>query len=188
MNKLKLGFCMCGSFCTFKQNFELMESLANEYDVLPIMSYNACSLDTRFGKAIDNIAKAEEICRKPAIMTIEDAEPIGPKNLTDILLVSPCTGNTMAKLANSIVDTPVTMAVKSHLRNNRPVIIAISTNDALAGTAKNLGKLLNFKNYYFVPFHQDNYAKKPASLVADFSLAGDTIKAALLGTQYQPII
>lgn len=188
MNKLKLGFAVCGSFCTFDKNLELMRRLKEEYDILPIMSFNASSLDTRFGKAADFIEKIEAICDKRVIMTIPAAEPIGPMGMTDLMLVSPCTGNTIAKLANSIVDTPVTMAVKSHLRNNRPVVIAVSTNDALCGSAKNIGILQNCKNYYFVPMAQDNHSKKPASVVADFEMTPLALASALKGVQLQPVL
>ncbi|MEG2813098.1 MAG: dipicolinate synthase subunit B, partial [Oscillospiraceae bacterium] len=153
--KIRLGFCICGSFCTFKKNIVIMQELVNsDYDVIPIMSFNAYSLDTRFGKATDFVAEIEDICNKKVIHTIVDAEPIGPTNMTDIMVVSPCTGNTLAKLANSIVDTPVLMAVKSHLRNNLPIVIAVSTNDALSGSAKNIGVLQNTRNVYFVPMGQ----------------------------------
>ncbi len=188
MTRIKLGFAITGSFCTFRQNLDLMRTLSEEYDILPIFSHNAASLDTRFGKAADHIAEAEEICKRRAIRTIPDAEPIGPKGLTDILLVSPCTGNTLAKLAFSITDTPVTMAVKSHLRGKKPVVVAVSTNDALAGTAKNLGSLLNMKHYFFVPLRQDDPQKKPTSLVADFSRVPQTLRAANEGVQIEPIL
>ena len=132
MARCKLGFAITGSFCTIRQNLDLMRTLSADYDILPIFSYHAASLDTRFGKAADFIKEAEEITGKKAICTIPEAEPIGPKHLTDLMLVSPCTGNTLAKLALSITDTPVTMAVKSHLRGKKPVVIAVSTNDAIA--------------------------------------------------------
>ena len=157
------------------------------YDILPIMSFNAYSTDTRFGKADDFIWQIEDICHNKIIHDIKGAEPIGPKNLTDIMLVCPCTGNTLAKLANSIVDTPVTMAVKSHLRNGNPTVIAVSTNDALGGTAKNIGALMNMKNYYFVPMKQDNPFEKPTSVVADFERIPETLEEALKGKQLQPV-
>lgn len=189
MGRIKLGFAMTGSFCTFEANMNLMGALAAEgFELIPIMSYNAAGLDTRFGKAKDFIARAEEICGRSVIRTIEEAEPIGPTHMTDVMLVSPCTGNTLAKLANSIVDTPVTMAVKSHLRNSLPVVLAISTNDALSGAAKNLGLLANLRNYYFVPFRQDNFKGKPTSLVARFDLASEAIANALEGRQMQPVL
>lgn len=188
MEKLKLGFALCGSFCTLKQNMDLMAALVGQYDILPIFSFNTASLDTRFGRAADFVARAEEISGHSVIRTIEEAEPIGPTHMTDVMLVSPCTGNTLAKLANSIVDTPVTMAVKSHLRNSLPVVLAVSTNDALAGAAKNIGMLQNLRNFYFVPYRQDNYRQKQTSLVAKFDRAPEAIEAALKGRQLQPLL
>lgn len=187
-NKKKLGFAFCGSFCTFEKNLELAAELSTIYDIVPIMSFNAATLDTRFGKAEDIIKRLEDISGKKVISTIQDAEPIGPTSMTDIMLVSPCTGNTLAKLAASITDTPVTMAVKSHLRNNRPVVIAVSTNDALSGCAKNIGFLQNCKNYYFVPMSQDNAKQKPTSMVAKFELTPMALEAALGGIQLQPML
>lgn len=189
MNKIKLGYALTGSFCTFEANMNLMGALAAEgYEIVPIMSFNAAGLDTRFGKAKDFIRRIEEMCGRSVIRTIEEAEPIGPTHMTDLMFVSPCTGNTLAKLANSIVDTPVTMAVKSHLRNNLPVVLAVSTNDALSGCAKNIGTLANLRNYYFVPFRQDNYKGKPTSLVAKFDLAPEAIANAIEGRQMQPVL
>ncbi|MEG0692812.1 MAG: dipicolinate synthase subunit B [Oscillospiraceae bacterium] len=189
MSKIKLGFALCGSFCTFDINLKLMQKLSDDgYDIVPIMSQNASSIDTRFGIAKDYIEKIESICNKKIIKTIQDAEPIGPTHMTDIMLVSPCTGNTLAKLANSIVDTSVTMAVKSHLRNNLPVVIAVSTNDALSGCAKNIGQLENYRNYYFVPMGQDNHIQKQSSLVAKFDLAPLTLTYAQKGVQLQPLM
>lgn len=188
-NKIKVGFAVCGSFCTFSTVFDEIENLLNlGFDVTPIMSFNAASLDTRFGKASDHIQYLETICKKTVIKTIEDAEPIGPKKMFDIVVVAPCTSNTLAKLAVGITDTPVTMAVKSHIRNMRPVVIAPSTNDALGAAAKNIGTLRNYKNYYFVPIQQDDCIKKPNSMVADFSMLYNTIISALSGVQIQPII
>lgn len=188
MSKLKLGFGFTGSFCTFKDNIKLMKALSKDYEIIPIMSFNASSIDTRFGKADDFINQMEEISGNKVIRTIQDAEPIGPTKMTDVMLVSPCTGNTLAKLANSIVDTPITMAVKSHLRNNLPVILAVSTNDALSGAMKNIGLLSNTRNYYFIPMGQDNHKGKPTSLVADFELASLTINSALDNKQIQPLM
>ena len=183
LNSLKgvrVGYALCGSFCTFEKSFKQLEVLKYmQADLVPIMSFNASTLDTRFGLAKDNVAKLTEICQRKPIVTIQDAEPIGPKNLVDVLVVAPCTGNTLAKLSNSITDTPVTMAVKSHLRNSKPVVIALATNDALSGSAKNIGNLMNYKSYYFVPFSQDDTIKKPFSAVADFSLIPETIFKAL---------
>lgn len=188
MGKIKLGYALCGSFCTFEPNLRLMAALAQSYELIPIMSFNAASLDTRFGKAADIVAQVEEICGREVIRTIADAEPIGPKHMTDLLLVSPCTGNTLAKLACSITDTPVTMAVKSHLRNGNPVVIAVSTNDALSGCAKNVAILANYRNFYFVPLGQDNHRQKPTSLVAKFELVPETLEAAAKGLQIEPVI
>lgn len=185
----KIGFAMCGSFCTFSKAFEQMIKLkAAGAELTPIMSYNASSLDTRFGTAEKNIMTAENICGRGVINTIPQAEPIGPKKMFDLLIVAPCTGNTLAKLACGITDTPVTMAVKSHLRNARPVLITVSTNDALSASAKNIGTLLNIKNICFVPFRQDDFIKKPTSAVADFTKLPEAAAAALSGRQLQPIL
>lgn len=186
---IKIGVAMCGSFCTFSKAFEQMIKLkAAGAELTPIMSYHAATLDTRFGTAEENIMTAENICGRGVINTIPLAEPVGPKKMFDLLIVCPCTGNTMAKLAAGITDTPVTMAVKSHLRNGRPVLIAAATNDALSASAKNIGTLLNIKNIYFVPFKQDDFVKKPRSAVADFSVIPEAAKAALNGRQLQPIL
>ena len=184
-----IGFAVCGSFCTFKAVFEEIEKLRKlDYNIIPIMSENAYTLDTRFGDAAYWRARMKEITGNDIIHTIPKAEPIGPKKLLDALIIAPCTGNTLAKLAHSIADTPVTMAAKSHLRNGRPVIVAISTNDALAGAAENIGKLLARKHYYFVPFGQDDAHKKPTSIVADFTKIPQTLEMALAGQQIQPIL
>ena len=185
---MNIGFAMCGSFCTFAKVFPMMEQLAKEHTVYPIFSTVSASTDSRFGKAADFIARAREICGRDVIQTISAAEPIGPKKLLDVLVVAPCTGNTLAKLSHSIADTPVTMAAKSHLRNGRPVVVAVSTNDGLAGAAENIGKLLVRKNYYFVPYGQDDSEKKPTSLVAHFEMIPATVDAAVLGKQIQPLI
>ena len=185
---MNIGFAVCGSFCTFDQMFPAMETLASKHTLIPIFSEVSYTTDSRFGAHQSNIQKAEDICNRTVLHTIEQVEPIGPKKLLDALIIAPCTGNTLAKLAHSIADGPVTMAAKSHLRNGRPVILAVSTNDALAGAAENIGKLLGRKNYYFVPFGQDNPEKKPTSMVADFSLIPATLDAALAGHQIQPIL
>lgn len=188
MKPIRLGYAMCGSFCTFGQAKELLRRLADDgYDITPIMSNNAYTTDTRFGTARDHIAEIEDICGKPLIHTIAQAEPIGPKALLDALLIAPCTGNTLAKLALGITDTAVTMAAKAHLRNARPLIIAPATNDALSASAKNIGALLNTKNIYFVPMAEDDPERKPTSIIADFSRAPDAVAAALEGRQLQPI-
>ena len=185
---MTVGFALCGSFCTFAKVFPVMELLSRDYSVTPIFSEAAYETDTRFGSAKEHIELAEEICGKPSIHTIVQAEPIGPRKLFDILLIAPCTGNTLAKLAHGIADGPVTMAAKSHLRNGRPVLIAVSTNDALGTAAENIGKLMAKQNYYFVPFRQDDPKEKPRSMVADFSAIPQALEAALEGRQFQPVI
>ena len=187
LSGLRVGFAVCGSFCTFESVFEELRELVElGCEVTPIMSHNAYSLDTRFGTAQQHAARMYEITGKTVIHDIPAAEPVGPKKMFDVLVVAPCTGNTLAKLALGIVDTPVCMAVKSHLRNERPVVIAASTNDALSGAAKNIGMLRNYKNFYFVPLAQDDPLAKPFSLVADFKLIPQTILAAMNGRQLQP--
>ncbi len=180
---------MCGSFCTFKKAIEAAASLRDaDMELFPIMSANAYGTDTRFGKAQYFNDQLTQICQRDIIHTIADAEPIGPKKMLDVLVVAPCTGNTLAKLANGIADTPVTLAVKAHLRNGRPVVICVSTNDALSTACKNIGLLLNNKNYYFVPMCQDDPNGKPTSIVARFDLIAETVKAALEGKQLQPML
>ena len=164
------------------------ERLSKVYDVMPIMSENASSTDSRFGKAEDFKTSLGTMTGRKVVDTIAKAEPIGPKELLDVLIIVPCTGNTIAKLAAGITDSAVTMAAKAHLRNGRPVVIAVSTNDALAGNAKNLGELLARKNYFFVPFYQDDPIKKPTSLVADFDMIESTVEAAMAGKQLQPLV
>lgn len=189
LNKIKIGFVLTGSFCTFNKTIPKMKELVKQgAKVIPIMSYNAYNLDTKFGKAQEFIEEIEEITGKEIIHTIQGAEPIGPKKMTDIMVIAPCSGNTMAKLAYDIIDTPAVMAAKSHLRNNRPLVIAASTNNGLSGNAENIGKLLNRKNYYFVPFKQDNPISKPRSIVFEFEYLIRTIKAALDGEQISPIL
>lgn len=185
-----IGFAFTGSFCTFRKTIDEMKKISKIKDVtiFPIMSFNSFNLDTKFGKAVDFEKEIEEITNNKIIHTIVDAEPIGPKKMFDILVVAPCSGNTIAKLANDIINTPVTMAVKSHLRNNRPVVIAISTNNGLSGAAENIGKLLNRKNYYFVPFRQDNPITKPHSIVFDPTYIRKTLEFALDNEQIQPIL
>ena len=185
---MNIGFAMCGSFCTFEQVFPAMEKLAEGHNIIPIFSEASYTIDSRFGTHRMQILTAERICGREVLHTIEQVEPIGPKKLLDALIIAPCTGNTLAKLAHSIADGPVTMAAKSHLRNGRPVVVAVSTNDALAGAAENIGRLLRSKNYYFVPFGQDNPEKKPTSMVADFSKIPATLDAALEGKQIQPLL
>ena len=185
---MNIGFGMCGSFCTFSKVFNAMKQVADRHTVIPIFSQNTCQLDSRFGTAREHWDRAAEICGRIPLCSIPQVEPIGPKQLLDALVIAPCTGNTLAKLAHSIADGPVTMAAKSHLRNGRPVIIAVSTNDALAGAAENIGRLLARKHYYFVPFGQDDPQGKPTSLVADFDQLLPTLEAALDGRQLQPVL
>ena len=185
---MTVGFALCGSFCTFAQVLPIIAQLATQHRIVPIFSPISQAVDCRFGKGEDFMVKVEKLCGMPPLTTIEEVEPIGPKKLLDALVIAPCTGNTLAKLAHSIADTPVTMAAKSHLRNGRPVIVAVSTNDALAGAAENIGRLLVRKHYYFVPFGQDDPLGKPTSLVADFSKLPDSLEAALDGHQLQPIL
>jgi dipicolinate synthase subunit B len=188
MEKIRVGFVMTGSFCTFEEVLNEMRKLAQAgYDIIPIMSEKAYSTDTRFGAAADFISRIQDITGKEIIHNIIQAEPIGPMRMTDIMLVAPCTGNTLAKLALGITDTAATMAVKSHLRNGGPVVLAVSTNDALGGAAKNIGLLINYKNIYFVPMSQDSPELKPRSVVADFGCILPTLEKALSGVQLQPV-
>lgn len=185
---MTIGFALTGSFCTFSQVFPVMEALAKEHQIIPIFSDSVTMLDSRFGTAEEHFTKAAEICGTGPLASILEVEPIGPKKLLDALIIAPCTGNTLAKLSHSVADTPVTMAAKSHLRNGRPVIVAVSTNDGLAGASENIGRLLARKHYYFVPFGQDDPIHKPTSLVADFSKIPETLALALEGKQIQPIL
>ncbi len=184
-----IGFAMCGSYCTFEAVFKQIEVLKNlGYNIIPIMSENSYTLNTRFGDASHWHERMRDITGNRIIHTIPTAEPIGPKKMLDALIIAPCTGNTLAKLATGVTDTCVTLAAKAHLRNARPLLIAPSTNDALSNAAKNIGCLLNYKNIYFVPYGQDSYKGKPNSMVADFTLIPNAIKAALEGKQLQPIV
>ena len=184
----KLGLAVCGSFCTFDELLPQVRHLAQEYEITPILSQAAYQTDTRFGLAAAFVKELRTVCGRAPILTIEEAEALGPRTPLDILAVAPCTGNTLAKLAAGIADGPVTFACKAHLRNARPVVVAVSTNDGLAAAAANIGALLNRKHYYFVPFGQDDPAAKPCSLKADLDLLGDTIAAALEGKQLQPVL
>ena len=188
MEPITLGFALCGSFCTYRSVLEALAELCKHYHVLPIQSEISATADSRFGEAKAFRARIEQLCGNPIIDTIPKAEPIGPQKLLDLLVIAPCTGNTLAKLANGIADTPVTLACKAHLRNERPVVIAVSTNDGLAGNAQNLGKLLPRRHFYFVPFGLDDPVNKPASLVADMRRIPETAAAALEGRQLQPIL
>ena len=186
--KLRVGLAMCGSFCTFDKVMTVAESWQDKYDLTAILSETAAGTDTRFGAAADHLARLEALTGKAVIRTIPDAEPIGPRDYFDVLVIAPCTGNTLAKLAHGITDTAVTMAAKSHLRSGKPVVIGFSTNDGLAATLQNIGVLMVRKHYYFVPFSQDCPTEKPNSLAADFTKIEDTFLHALDGQQQQPVI
>ena len=184
---LVIGFAMTGSFCNFEKCLKVLETLTGKYDVLPIMSFNAYSLDTRFGSAESFISRVEALCGKSVVHTIPDAEPLGPKIKLDCLCICPCTGNTLSKLAAGIYDTPVTLAAKAHLRSGNPLCIALATNDGLSGNFESIAKMMTRKNVYFVPLSQDDFKNKPYSLVCDFSLVPHTIEATMKGTQPQPV-
>ena len=188
MRTERIGFALCGSFCNHPKILMLFEEMAESFEMVPILSENTARYDTRFGLADDLIARVERVAGRPAIRTIVEAEPFGPQNLADVLVIAPCTGNTLAKLAHGITDGAVTMAAKGHLRNGKPVVLAIATNDGLSASAPNIAVLLNRKNYYFVPFGQDNAEAKPTSLIADFRKIIPTAEAALEGRQIQPIL
>ena len=188
MRTERIGFAFCGSFCNHPRVLALYEELAKDFALIPILSENAARYDTRFGMAEDLIARVERAAGRRAIRTIVEAEPFGPQDLADVLVIAPCTGNTLAKLAHGITDGPVTMAAKSHLRNGKPVVVALATNAGLSASAPNLAALLNRRNYYFVPFGQDDPQGKPTSLIADFSQLVPAIDAALHGVQLQPLL
>ena len=189
LSDVRIGCAMTGSFCTFKAVFEAWRTLkATGAALTPIMSFNAASTDTRFYTAAEAVTELTAITGKRPLMTLDAVEPIGPKKLLDALVIAPCTGNTLAKLAGGIADTPVTLAAKSHLRNGRPLVIAVSSNDALAQNARNVGQLLAMRNVFFVPFAQDDPAGKPNSLVAKFELLPEALESALKGRQLQPIL
>lgn len=185
--KPKVGIALTGSFCTFRTVLDVVEGL-KDYDLIPIMSEAAFTCDTRFGNSIEFRERLETICENPVLCSLQQVEPLGPKKLLDALVVLPCTGNTLGKLANGIADSPVTFACKAHLRNGRPVVLGISTNDGLSTSGENIGKLLGRKHFYFVPFGQDSPREKPYSLVAHMDLLPQTLSLALKGEQYQPIL
>lgn len=188
MEKITVGYAMTGSFCTFEQCIRQMARLASDgFDIIPIMSENAYSTSTRFGKARDIVTRVEDIAGKSVIHTITGAEPIGPKGMCDVLVVAPCTGNTLSKIALGVTDTPVAMAVKSQLRISAPVLLAPASNDALGASAENIGRLLNRKHIYFVPMSQDDPQNKPNSLVAHFDRIPECVQNALKGRQVQPV-
>lgn len=184
----RLGVALCGSYCTYEKLFAALPALAEQYALVPIMSETAAETDTRFGTAAQHIRRLMDLTGRRVVTTIAEAEPLGPMEPLDALLIAPCTGNTLAKLAHGLTDSSVTMAAKAHLRNGRPVILALSTNDGLSASAENIGKLLNRRHFYFVPFGQDDPAQKPRSLQADLTLLGATVAAALEGEQLQPIL
>ena len=186
--KKRLGLALCGSYCTYEKLFAAAEGLAEDYELVPILSDSAAETDSRFGRASEHMRRLMELTGRRVISTIAEAEPLGPGSPLDALLIAPCTGNTLAKLAHGITDSAVTMAAKAHLRNGRPVIIALSTNDGLSGSAENIARLLNRKHFYFVPFGQDDPEKKPCSLQADFSRLSAAVEAALSGRQLQPVL
>ena len=185
---MKIGYALCGSFCTHAKSIAVLEKLAEVHTIVPILSETAASTDTRFGKAADLQKILRTLCGRSPICTIAEAEPLGPAEPLDLLVIAPCTGNTLAKMAHGITDTAVTMAAKAQLRNGRPVVVAVSTNDGLSVSLKNIGELLCRKNIYLVPFAQDDPLEKPNSQVADFELLPAAIEAALLGEQLQPIL
>lgn len=188
-DSLRLGWALCGSFCCFERVLSQIERLVSDgRDITPILSFHAATLDTRFGTANSFRERLTGMTGHPPLLTLTDVEPIGPKGYFDLLVVAPCTGTTLGKLANGISDTPVTLAVKSHLRREKPVVLAVSTNDALGASFRNIALLKNVKHLYLVPFRQDDPGKKPNSLVADFTRIGDTVQAALEGRQIQPLL
>ena len=189
MKPTRVGFAICGSFCTHSKALQALECLTQMYEtVIPILSESSCSTDTRFGTAQALAERVRELTGREPVTSVREAEPIGPKGLLDVLVIAPCTGNTAAKLAAGVTDGAVTMAAKAHLRNGRPVVLALASNDGLSGGAKNIGELLNRKQYFFVPFGQDDPKKKPCSLVADFSQIIPAVEAAMEGRQLQPIL
>lgn len=183
-----IGYAFCGSFCTVSRSMVVLESLCKKYEVLPVFSECLANTDTRFGRAADICANIEYICQKKAIRTITQAETLGPSVKLDALIISPCTGNTLAKMSCGITDSTVTMAAKAHLRNGKPLIIALASNDALSANLHNIGRLLSKKNVYFVPLGQDDAVSKPSSLVCDFSQTERTLEFAMQGKQLQPLL
>ena len=183
-----IGYALCGSFCTLSRSVQILRDLrAAGYDILPIMSEITCTTDTRFGHAADFVWQVEDICGRKLVHTIPDAEPLGPSIPLEALMICPCTGNTLAKIANGITDTPVCMAAKAHLRSDRPLLITLASNDALSANLRNIGTLLSRKNVYFTPLNQDDPVSKPHSLVADFERVPEALQAALEGKQLRPL-
>ena len=184
---MEIGFALCGSFCTYAQVFPVMEELARNHRITPIFSFAGASMDSRFGTATEHLERVREICGRSPLRTVEGVEPIGPKKLLDALIIAPCTGNTLAKLAQGITDTPVTMAAKAHLRQDRPLLIALASNDAMSQNLGNIAKLITRRSIYFVPMEQDDPLGKPHSLVADFTYLSDCLAAAKCGKQLRPL-
>ena len=189
MEEPRVGFALTGSFCTLEKALAAMAETAKRYpNIIPILSETTGETDTRFGRGADWRARAVEICGHAPVESVREAEPIGPRQLLDVLVIAPCTGNTLAKLAAGVADTSVTMAAKAHLRNGRPVVVAVSTNDGLAGAGRNIAELMCRKHFYFVPYRQDDPEGKPTSLVADMTKVTETVSAALAGRQLQPVL
>ena len=188
MEKRRVGLALCGSYCSYEKLFAAAEPLAGRYELIPILSDTAAETDSRFGTAAEHIRRLMTLTGRGVVTTIPEAEPLGPTEPLDALLIAPCTGSTLARLANGLSDSSVTMAAKAHLRNGRPLVIALSTNDGLSGSAENIARLLNRKHVYFVPFGQDDPVKKPYSLQADFARLAETLEAAMEGRQLQPIL
>ena len=184
---MEIGFAMCGSFCTFSEVFPVMEALSADHHLIPIFSFAAGSIDSRFGTATEHLELARKICGRSPLRTIEGVEPIGPKKMLDALIIAPCTGNTLSKMRCGITDTAVLMAVKAQIRNERPVVLAVSSNDGLGAAAPNIGELLNRRHLYFVPLRQDDPVGKPRSAVADLTRCIPALDAALTGVQLQPV-
>lgn len=182
-----IGYAMCGSFCTLNTSLKILAALAKTYEIQPIMSHITAVTDTRFGSAASLRMQVEDLCGRHIIDTVPAAEPLGPACPLDALVICPCTGNTLAKLARGITDTPVCMATKAHLRSDRPLLIALASNDAMSANLGNIATLLNRKQVYFVPLRQDDPISKPHSLVADFSLTEEALAAALEGQQLRPL-
>ncbi len=188
MDDKTIGFALCGSFCTHSRAVAALETLTTQYaHIIPIVSEIVSATDTRFGTANDLLARLTQLCGRPPLASVKEAEPIGPKGLLDLLVIAPCTGNTLSKMAAGITDSSVTMAAKAQLRNGRPVVVCVASNDGLSASAPAIGQLLMRKNIYFVPFGQDDPRNKPTSLIADFSQLPATIEAAFFGRQIQPL-
>ena len=184
---MKIGYCICGSFCTHKKSLNALKELSVKYEIVPVLSERAANTDTRFGRHEELISAVTEICGRPPVTTVEGAEPLGPFEPLDLLVISPCTGNTLSKIANGVSDGAVTLAAKATVRADRPVLIGLCSNDALGANLSNIGALLNRKNFYFVPMYMDDKEKKPHSLVCNFDLLDKCIQAGIEGLQLNPV-